>query len=534
MDEQPLDLKATFKAVKRHRLLVAVLVVLGFGAGLAYVAMSPPMPEARSLVLLPPSDITGNPGPSPYTQTQEIIVTSTPVLSPAGSAVSPPIDATSLRQDVTVTAPSQDVLQIAVRAATMSDAERLANAVATNYVAYVAGTANSSGQLLAQLQDQAAGLTNQILALQKQINKADSRLAIEKPTSPAGQKNSALVSSLSAEQQQLSVELNNVNTQIVNAEANIAQATSATRVLQRAEPVATSEERVAFIVLLGALAGLVTGCVAAVALARGDRRLRSRDAIAAAIGVPVIASMWAKRCKTINDWRQLLDHSRNPSPVEAWNARRALHRLIEAAGDAPVVEVRLLAFSGDDIAVAAAPKLAGSAAALGMSSRLQVGSHAALAGLRAASVVTQGPAPGTGVILKPSNVTSTELSGLAAHVMLEAIDASSPQVGSWFATTLLIVSSGFATSADLARAALAASDAGNPLTGVVVTNPDPDDSTTGLLPEPVEPLLAMPRRSGRHAAINWATGDVSPENGTAVTRDLDRQVTPDLAQREPK
>jgi hypothetical protein len=81
---------------------------------------------------------------------------------------------------------------------------------------------------------------------------------------------------------------------------------------------------------------------------------------------------------------------------------------------------------------------------------------------------------------------------------------------------------------------LAASDAGNPLTGVVITNPDPDDSTTGLLPEPVEPLRAVPRHSGQHAAINWAKGDVSPENGTAVTRDLDRQATPDLARGEPK
>jgi capsular polysaccharide biosynthesis protein len=531
--EEPLNLKAAFEAVRRHRLLVAMLAVLGFLAGVGY-ALTAPMPEARSLVLLPPSAITGNPGPSPYTQTQQIIVTSTPVLTSAGAAVSPPIDATRLREDVTVTAPSQDVLQITVQAATMGDAERLANALATSYLAYVAGTANTSEQLLAQLQDQDAQLTTQVLGLQKQINAARLRLDVEKPTSPAGQKDSALFNTLSSEQQKLSAELDNVNTQIVNVEVNMAQATSATRVLQRAEPVPTSQERVPLVVLLGVLAGFVAGCVAAVALARGDRRLRSRDAIAAAIGVPVIASMWAKRCKTISDWRQLLDHSRSPSPVEAWNARRALHRLIGAAGDVPVVEVRLLAFSGDDVAVAAAPKIAGSAAALGMSSRLQVGSQPALAGLRAACVVQQGPAPGTGIMLKPDSATSTELSGLAVHVMLEAIDAASPQVGSSFATTLLIVSSGFATSADLARAALAASDAGNPLTGVVVTNPDPDDSTTGLLPEPVEALRAVPRQSGKRAAINWAKEDESPENGTAVTRDLDRQATPDLARGEPK
>lgn len=535
MEEQPLDLRATFKAIAGHRLLVLALVLLGLSAGIAYVVTTPPVPEARSLVLLPPSAITGNPGPSPYTQTQQIIVTSTPVLSPAGSVVSPPLDAITLREHVTVTAPSQDVLQIAVQASTLGKAERLANAIATNYVAYMAGTANSSEQLLTQLQDQAAQLTDQVLAVQKQIDAAQARLAVEPPTSPAGERDTNLFNTLRTEQEQLSVELENVNTQIVNAEVTTAQATSATRVLERAEPVPHSDDRIPVVVMLGALAGLVAGCVAAVALAGSDRRLRSRDAIAAAIGLSVISSMWAKRCKKVNDWRRLLEHSRTPSPVEVWNARRALYRLIEAAGDAVVVDVRLLAFSGDDAATAAAAKIAGSAAALGMVSRLEVGSHPGLAGLRAACAVTRGREPGTAVVdLKADSVTSTELAGLAANVVLDAIDAANPQVGRSFGTTLLVVSSGFATSADLARAALAASDAGSPITGVVVANPDPDDNSTGLLPEPHGPAPALPRHSGQGAAVGWATGRVGAEHETGAVSHRGEQVTPELVRREPK
>jgi capsular polysaccharide biosynthesis protein len=535
MEEQPLDLRATFKAIAGHRLLVLALVLLGLSAGIAYVVTTPPVPEARSLVLLPPSAITGNPGPSPYTQTQQIIVTSTPVLSPAGSVVSPPLDAITLREHVTVTAPSQDVLQIAVQASTLGKAERLANAIATNYVAYMAGTANSSEQLLTQLQDQAAQLTDQVLAVQKQIDAAQARLAVEPPTSPAGERDTNLFNTLRTEQEQLSVELENVNTQIVNAEVTTAQATSATRVLERAEPVPHSDDRIPVVVMLGALAGLVAGCVAAVALAGSDRRLRSRDAIAAAIGLSVISSMWAKRCKKVNDWRRLLEHSRTPSPVEVWNARRALYRLIEAAGDAVVVDVRLLAFSGDDAATAAAAKIAGSAAALGMVSRLEVGSHPGLAGLRAACAVARGREPGTAVVdLKADSATSTELAGLAANVVLDAIDAANPQVGRSFGTTLLVVSSGFATSADLARAALAASDAGSPITGVVVANPDPDDNSTGLLPEPHGPAPALPRHSGQGAAVGWATGRVGAEHETGAVSHRGEQVTPELVRREPK
>ena len=43
--------------------------------------------------------------------------------------------------------------------------------------------------------------------------------------------------------------------------------------------------------VLGALAGLLAGVVVALAVGRGDRRLRERDEIADAIGVPVLASV---------------------------------------------------------------------------------------------------------------------------------------------------------------------------------------------------------------------------------------------------
>jgi hypothetical protein len=71
------------------------------------------------------------------------------------------------------------------------------------------------------------------------------------------------------------------------------------------------------------------------------------------------------------------------------------------------------------------------------------------------------------------------------------------------------VSSGFATSTELARTALAASDAGSPLAGVVIANPDPDDHTSGLVPEASE-----------------AFGHVAPS--------LNGHVAPELAGRDPR
>ena len=505
MEEQPLNLRGTFKAVKSHRLLVGVLAVLGLCAALAYGIKTKPSPEARTLVLLPPSAITNNPGQSPYTVTQKIIVKSASVLSVAGSSVFPTVSAAELEKDLTVTSPSQDVLQIAVHAHTLGEAERLADAVAASYISYVAGTANGSEQLQSRLHEEATKLTGTIIRLQGQINAAQSRFNREKATSPAGTRDASLLNTLTTEQDQLSIQLSNINSQLVNAEVTTAQATSATQLLQRAEPVTASVTRLPLFGVLGLLAGLIAGFVLAVGLARSDHRLRTRDAIAAAIGLPVVASTWAQRCKSVGDWRHLLEQSRNPSAVEAWNVRRVFHRLLGFAAP-PTVEVRLLAFSGDYTAVAAAVKMTGAAAALGAISQLEIGGGQGLAQLRAAVVVTPSETAGSAVVeLKASSATSAELAGLTAITRLEAIDPDKPEVSGSFTSTLLLVSTGFATSAELAKTALAASDAGSPLVGVVITNPDPDDTSTGLLPvDPEETMWSMQYRLNGHASPELA------------------------------
>lgn len=509
MQEQQLDLRGTWKAVRRRRWLVVFLVAFGLGAGVAYATKNAPAPAARALVLLPPNAFTSNPGTSPYTKTQEIIVSSARVLSDAVAAVYPPVTPENLSRDLSVSAPSQDVLQITVRGKTSHWAERMANAVAASYISYVDGIANGSGQLLAQLHREVSQLTEKILGLQKQIDAAQSRLAREKADSPDGQRDTALVSSLDTEQEQLSIQLNGVNSQVVNAELTAAQTTSATQLLQRAEPIGTSADRTPLIALLGALGGLVAGSVLAVGLARRDQRLRSREAIATAMGVPVVASMWAERCRKVSDWRQFLEPAKDPSPVETWNARRLFHRLIIMDG-APGVEVRLLAFSGDDAAAAAGVKIAAAAAMLGMRSRLEIVNHPAFASLRAACVVTQGPVSGGAIVdFAVAGTASGEFAGLSASVRLEAVDPGKPEVGLLPGTSLLLVSSGFATSAELARVALAASDTGNPVAGVVVTNPDADDYTSGLLPETSKPLQVIPHRLNGHATPELARREPS-------------------------
>jgi hypothetical protein len=55
-------------------------------------------------------------------------------------------------------------------------------------------------------------------------------------------------------------------------------------------------------------------------------------------------------------------------------------------------------------------------------------------------------------------------------------------------TTVLGVSAGAATAEQLARVAVSAAEDGRDIAGVVVANPEPDDATTGQIPQLGRPV----------------------------------------------
>lgn len=484
MSEQPLDLKAASRAVWKHRFLVAFFILLGACSGVAYAIKTPPEPIARALVLLPSSDVSGVGNVSPYTQTQIIIATSTPVLSAAGSSVRPRVSAGALHREVVATAESQSVLQIQVTNPSADLAVQLANAVANSYINYSAKSAASTTALLAALQKSADQLTTRILGLQYQINSVTRKLRYEKLGSVAGQRDSAYLAGLQSLQQQLSAELDNINSQIVSTQVSGAENASATKVLQGASLVPGQPTRSAVDVVMGVFVGLVAGSILALMITRRDHRLRFRDSIASAIGVPIIASADAKPCRTTREWRNLIDNYR-PNPTETWNTRRILHRL-HVLEDARRTDLCVVVLAGDAAAAAAAVKLAENIPLLSIPIRFTIGQHPSLSPLRAAYLARQrtevrsrakssAPSP---------DLNPGALSDPVAPVglTLTAFDLASPNVAPLSGAAVLAVSAGFATGEALAKVALAASDAMSPLEGIIVVNADPADTTTGLLP----------------------------------------------------
>ena len=88
MSQQALDLRRSVQIVRRHKILVGIVVALGILAGAAYAVLKPPMLTSTALVVLAArlrraaqaAAAAAAAELDPYTATQEVIAGSDPVL----------------------------------------------------------------------------------------------------------------------------------------------------------------------------------------------------------------------------------------------------------------------------------------------------------------------------------------------------------------------------------------------------------------------------------------------------------------------
>ena len=157
MNRQALDLDKSAAILWRHRLLVAVLVVLGLVGNTAYAMAQPEVYTSRALVMLSP--FAGTTGDSPaaaatqlanYFSTQVVVVTSGPVLSDVVRTAKLGLSVQTLRERVNVTLAAALTLSISAQGDTAQEAETTANAVTPSYLAYVTASSNPEGQQAAE------------------------------------------------------------------------------------------------------------------------------------------------------------------------------------------------------------------------------------------------------------------------------------------------------------------------------------------------------------------------------------------------
>ena len=153
MSQEALDLRRSIQIVRRHKLLVGIMVALGLLVGGAYAVLKPPMVTSTALVLLPQSGqaaqtgaaAAANGGPDPYTATQEVIAKSNPVLSGALPNVRPAMSINQLRSAVEIGSQTPYIISVSATAKAGADAAATANAVAESYIRYIGSASNPGG-----------------------------------------------------------------------------------------------------------------------------------------------------------------------------------------------------------------------------------------------------------------------------------------------------------------------------------------------------------------------------------------------------
>ncbi len=235
---------------------------------------------------------------------------------------------------------------------------------------------------------------------------------------------------------------------------------------------------------MGVLVGALLGVIMALAIGRGQRWLRMRDELADSIGVPVMASVRVSHPAKAAGWTKLLD-TYEPEAADAWRLRKVLRELGQAPGDGSSVAV--LSLAGDGKALALGPQLAAFAAKQGLAATLVLDSRQdakVTAALRAACAAAgpRGPGRPDLAVINP-DLEVPPVGGLV--VVVAVVDGRAPRVAATMrtTTTVLGVTSGAVTAQQLTRVAASAASDGRDITGILVADPDPDDPTTGRLPQ---------------------------------------------------
>ncbi len=271
--------------------------------------------------------------------------------------------------------------------------------------------------------------------------------------------------------------------------------------------------------VFGAVLGALAGAVTALALGRGDRRLRTRDDIADAIGVPVVASVAAGHPSDAPGWAKLLAEY-EPGVIHSWSMRRALNQLglVDLDLKGPSADeggsVAVLSFSADRKALAVGPQLAVFASSLGIPTTLVIGPQQdehATASLRAAGLTLAAQQDRGHAQLRV--IAEEEIAGGepvsrppgSLAVIVAVVDGQAPKVTETMraGVSVLGISAGAATAEQLARVAVSAAADGRDIAGIIVADPDPADHTTGRLPQPAR--VARRRQPARFTGTTTET-----------------------------
>jgi capsular polysaccharide biosynthesis protein len=455
MSQQALDLRRSMQVVRRHKLLVGIVVVLGIAGGAAYAVHKPPMLTSTALVALqePASAQQANSSGSgttgvtdTFTVTQELVAGSYPVLSNALPNVRPAMSFDELRHNVQVGSPSTDIISVNAKGKNAADAEATANAVANSYIRYVSSPHSAVGRIRAQLLESAAVATG--------------------PTP--------------------------INQTIVYALlGGLAGA------------------------LIGFIVALAVGRNDRRVRARDEIANSIGIPVLASVPVahPSAAGGWAQLFESykpaaVHAWqlRTALRQLGVPGlgfdrPGYTGNGSSSYDdRAFMYSGDGGGFSLTVLSLSSDPAALALGPQLAVFGASQGIPTSLVIGPQQDAAVTATLRTACAAPLHETSIRHGMLRLIAYDEGGgfdtqpdTTLVIVVAVVDSRAPKMPDTMRTntTVIGLSAGAVTAEQLARAAVAAVGDGREITGILVADPDPADQTTGRIPH-----LARPARRG--------------------------------------
>ena len=438
MSQQVLDLRRSIQTVRRHRILVGIMVVLGLLAGGAYATLHPPMFTGTTLILLPQDaqsaqsaqSVQGGSATSSgtiddFTSVQVVVAGSDPVLSAALQNVSPRISVTKLRGEVKVTSTTSGIISISAKGKSPAEADATANAVADSYAAYVAEK-NSPVHVVARVLQRATNATG------------SSRL------------------------------ITLVSTALIGA-------------------------------LVGAMLGVIISLMISRKDRRLRERDEIANSIgipvlsSVPVGHPSDAAGWTTLMEdykpaAVDAWQL-----RTALQQLGMTEHNLLGRPPHNGGGG--FSLTVLSLSCDPGALALGPQLAVFAASQGIPTALVIGPQQdtnATAGLRTASAVPPSASSKRPDLLRVTVSDEGNVAGqadAALIVVVVVVDGQAPEIRHTMRTTATVigVSAAAATAEQLARVAVVAAADGREITGILVADPESTDRTNGRIPRPVQP-----------------------------------------------
>ncbi|HVT68463.1 MAG TPA: hypothetical protein VHF26_11980, partial [Trebonia sp.] len=145
MSQQPLTLRKSAQLVRRHKLVVTGMALVGLivGGGISY--LRPPLMSSTALLVVQTVK------PNLSMATEAVIAQSEPVLARAEPDIRPAMTLPDLEDQVTAKSVTSNVISITAKGSTAGQAESAASAVAKAYIGYTGQVSIPGGKLTAQI-----------------------------------------------------------------------------------------------------------------------------------------------------------------------------------------------------------------------------------------------------------------------------------------------------------------------------------------------------------------------------------------------